>query len=101
MEFIKSEIIEFLEYVGFVKNDEFFKLEYIKMIPFFGTMIDLKYNIKLKDTKTTFKLYIDKAYINSFTNVSDLIDYLNDIDFFPINLIDNIRAYKLHKIKDI
>ena len=101
MKFEKKEIVEFIEYVGFIKNDEFFKFEYIVMIPFWGTMIDLKYNLKLKNTKTTFKLYRDKSYIGSFTKVSELIEYFNDINFFPIDLIHNIRAYKLHKIKNI
>lgn len=101
MKFEKNEIIEFIEYIGFVKNDVFFKLEYIITIPFLGTLIELNCNRILKSTKTTFKLYSDKSYIGSFTKVSDLIEYFNDINFFPIDLIENIRAYKLSQISNI
>lgn len=91
MEFIESEIIEFIEYIGFIKYGDRYAFKYV--------FDEMQFSITIMFRNGYVNIYNTTTYLGSFTELSQIIDILNDEKSFPSsNLIANIRKYKLNQI---
>ena len=92
MEFIESEIVEFMEFIGFIRYDNRYIFRYKDIDN------DINLSITLLIVNGYMNIYNSTTYLGSLTELSQIIDILNNDKDFPIEIIDSIRKYKLNQI---